>query len=398
MNKIVRPLLSTAIAALSSATVLMPFQASQAATFGQKEVDQSKFVAVASPIGSGDSHQLLIIEQQSDKRPCWAESGSNPVTINPLLSTFNFAGICGRSVDANGYSIRVGGEDLGLRYRLRVRKRDGNMILVGVPDNSRDNEIEVGSVGGVTNGFAKIALNSGWRFAKRTYGERTLGHVYLTADSFASIGATPAVPEGTASGDLPFPDVAGDLYLDEIKEAVALQFIKGFNDNTFRPRTALTREQIVSMILEALKTLPESSISIPTSTSGNPYPDVASSRWSAAKIAYAKEKNIVSGYKDGTFRPTQSVTRAELMALLKRASEYARSIKGDNTAVAVESTGVTFSDTEGHWANALIAEMSGYCGVASPINETGTRFAPNEPGLRNYAAAATLRMLNCVKK
>ena len=399
MNKIVRPLVSTAIAALSSATVLMPFQASQAATFGQKEVEQSKFVAVASPIGSGDSHQLLIIEQQSDKRPCWAESGSNPTTIDPLLSTFNFAGICGRSVDGNGYSLRVGGEDLGLRYRLRVRKRDGNMILVGVPDNSKDSEIEVGSVGGVTNGFAKISLNSGWRFAKRTYEDRTLGHVYLVADSFASIGATPAAPEVTgSSGDLPFPDVAGDLYLDEIKEAVSLQFIKGFNDNTFRPRTALTREQIVSMILEALKTLPDSSISIPTSTSGNPYPDVASSRWSAAKIAYAKEKNIVSGYKDGTFRPAQSVTRAELMALLRRAAEYARSLEGGDSTLAVESTGVSFSDTEGHWANDLIAEMSGYCGVASPLNETGTSFAPDQPGLRNYAAAATLRMLNCVKK
>ena len=42
MKTIVRPLLSIAIAALSSATVVVPFQASQAATFGRKEVDQSK--------------------------------------------------------------------------------------------------------------------------------------------------------------------------------------------------------------------------------------------------------------------------------------------------------------------------------------------------------------------
>ena len=396
MKTIVQPLLSTAIAALSSVTVLMPFQASQAATFGQQEVDQSKFIAVASPIGSGETHQLLIIEQQSDQRPCWAESGSAPVTVDPLLSTFNFAGICGRSVDANGYSIRVGGEDLGLRYRLRVRKRDGNMILVGVPDRSGEQEIEVGSAGGVTSGFAKLTLNSGWRFAKRTFGDKTLGHVYLVADSFDVIGATP--PPGTSTGALPFPDVAGDLYLDEIKEAVALQFIKGFKDNTFRPQTALTREQIVSMILEALKTLPDSSISLPTETSDNPYPDVDQSRWSAAKIAYAKEKNIVSGYKDGTFRPTQSVTRAELMALLRRASEYALSLQGRDTTLIANQEVVNFSDTSTHWANDLIAQMSGYCGVASPLNEAGTAFAPEQSGLRNYAAAATLRMLNCVKE
>lgn len=397
MKTIVRPLLSTAIAALSSVTVLMPFQASQAATFGQKDVDQSKFVAVASPIGSGDTHQLLIIEQQSDERPCWAESGSNPTTIDPLLSSFNFAGICGRSVDGNGYSLRVGGEDLGLRYRLRIRKRDGNMILVGAPDRSTDDEIEIGSAGGVTSGFAKISLNSGWSFAKRTFGERTLGHVYLSASSFDVVGATPPAGESTGSGDLPFPDVAGDLYLDEIKEAVSLQFIKGFKDNTFRPRTALTREQIVSMILEALKTLPDSSVSVPTTASSNPYPDVDLARWSAAKIAYAKEKNIVSGYKDGSFRPTQSVTRAELMALLRRASEYAQTIQGKDATLMANSEVVNFSDTSAHWANELIAQMSSYCGVASPINESGTAFGPDQPGLRNYAAAATLRMLNCAQ-
>ena len=401
MKRFVRPLLSTAIAALSSATVLMPVQVSEAATFGQKEVDQSKFIAVASPIGSGDTHQLLIIEQQSDKRPCWAESGTAPITVDPLLSTFNFAGICGRSVDANGYSIRVGGEDLGLRYRLRIRKRDNNMILVGVPDRSSDQEIEVGSVGGQTTGFAKINLNPGWSFAKRTFGEKTLGHVYIVASSFASIGATPAVQPGTSTppttGDLPFPDVAGDLYLDDIKEAVALQFIKGFKDNTFRPRTALTREQIVSMILESLKTLPNTSVSIPTSTSNNPYPDVKQSRWSAAKIAYAKDNNIVSGYKDGSFRPTQKVTRAELMALLRRASEYALTLQGQSKDLTPNAEVVNFSDTSSHWANNLIAQMSGYCGVASPLNESGSAFAPDQPGLRNYAASATLRMLNCVK-
>lgn len=396
MKIIVRPLLSTAIAALSSITVLIPFQASQAASFGQKEVDQSKFIAVASPIGSGDSHQLLIIEQQSDARPCWAESGSNPVTVDPLLSQFNFAGICGRSVDANGYSIRMGSEDLGLRYRLRIRKRADNMVLVAVPDNSSEKEVEVGSTGGVTTGFAKISLNSGWRFSKRTFEEKTLGHVYLAADSFESIGATP--PAGTSSGGaLPFPDVAGDIYLDEIKEAVALKFIKGFENNTFRPRTALTREQIVSMILEALKTLPDASVSVPTSTTGNPYPDVNANRWSAAKIAYAKEKNIVSGYKDGSFRPEQAVTRAELMALLRRASEYAQTLQGQSGQLTPNTATFSFSDTSSHWAKDLIAQMSGYCGVASPINESGTAFGPDQPGLRNYAAAATLRMLNCVK-
>jgi hypothetical protein len=41
--------------------------------------------------------------------------------------------------------------------------------------------------------------------------------------------------------------------------------------------------------------------------------------------------------------------------------------------------------------------MSAYCGVASPLNETGNAFNPNQAARRNYAAAATLRMLNCIR-
>ncbi len=393
-----RPL---ALATFSGLILFVPLKATLAQTFGETKVDESKFIAVASPIGTGESHQLLIIEQIKDERPCWGESGSNPTIVDPLLAKFNFAGICSRSLDANGYSIRVGGQDLGLKYLLRIRNREGSLFLVAVPDNPSEPEITIGSTGGTTNGFAKIFLNSGWSFAKRTFTdtktgkEKTLGHVYLSAPSLSAVGLTPNIPSGSS---LPFRDVAGDIYLEAIQEAVALQFIKGFEDNTFRPQTALTREQIVSMILEALKTLPNSPVTIPATTPTSPYPDVKADRWSAAKIAYARQNNIVSGYEDGSFRPTQAVTRAELMALLRRASEYALTLQGKESTLSPDSAPTEFSDIEGHWAQPLIKQMSAYCGVASPLNERGTLFAPNESGLRNYAAAATLRMLTCVKR
>ena len=73
-------------------------------------------------------------------------------------------------------------------------------------------------------------------------------------------------------------------------------------------------------------------------------------------------------------------------------------LQGKDTTLSASSEVITFSDTSTHWANDLIAQMSGFCGVASPLNESGSAFAPEQPGLRNYAAAATLRMLNCVKE
>ena len=135
---------------------------------------------------------------------------------------------------------------------------------------------------------------------------------------------------------------------------------------------------------------------IPTQTATNPYSDVSASRWSAAKIQFARANNIVSGYQDGTFRPTQPVTRAELMAVLRRASEYTKSLQGLDSTLWPKQDAFQFADTQTHWAASVIDQMSSYCGVASPLNETGRNFYPNNATQRNYAAAATLRMVNCV--
>ncbi|MGC9504728.1 DUF3747 domain-containing protein [Baaleninema sp.] len=153
----------------------------EAALFGQQEVTQRDFVAVAAPVGDTGRHQLLVIEQQSSSRPCWSESGANPTVVDPLLLDFDFTGICGRSTDSNGYSIRVGGQDLGIQYSLRVVRQGDDMVLMGIPFRPNQPTLELGRTA-YTRDFARIDLNPGWRFAKRTYQGRTLGHVYLTND------------------------------------------------------------------------------------------------------------------------------------------------------------------------------------------------------------------------
>jgi N-acetylmuramoyl-L-alanine amidase len=380
-------------AALSAGfvAVSLPFGSALAVSFGQKEVDQTKFIAIAKPVGQ-DSHQLIVLEQVTDKKQCWSESGAQPAIVDPLLLKFDFTGICGRSTDANGYSIRMDGQDLGGKYTLRIRYRNNDMVLVGSPDDPKDPEIVIGRANGMVKDFAKIQLDPGWYFSKRTFTtpktEKTpetvkvLGHVYLTRDG----------------GDtLPFGDVAGDVYLKEIKAAVGLKFIAGFQDNTFRPTTPLTREQLVSMVLEALKTLPGVKLTVPAAVTTSPYPDVDTKRWSATKIAFARDNKIVTGYQDGTFAPDKPVTRAELLAVLKRTAEYAKTLNKQPTTLAPTQAAFAFTDIQGHWAADLITQMSTYCGAASPFNEAGTAFSPNEPAFRNYSAAATLRTLNCLK-
>jgi N-acetylmuramoyl-L-alanine amidase len=152
----------------------------QAGIFSHAEIAPDRIVAVASPYGEG-MHQLLVIQQISDDRNCWREFGQGPIEVDPLLVNFDFTNICGRSLDSNGYSIRMNNQDLGWRYSLRITRRDGDLHLVGVPTgNNNAPELLIGRVGGTVEGFAKLQLMPGWRMTQRTYQGDRLGHIYFT--------------------------------------------------------------------------------------------------------------------------------------------------------------------------------------------------------------------------
>ena len=389
-----------------------------AQTFGKVEVDQSRYVLVSAPGGRLIPHSLMILQQVTDERACWSELGSNPVEITPLLLDFDFTGICSRATDSNGYSLRLADEDLGSQYRLQVTEQEGDLVLSAVPRAGRSGTFIIGRTGGISStGFAKINLNSGWRLTKRTFEGRSLGHTYLTNDltlaqvieaAGGSVVTAPTPPTQprpsiTPPPTLTFADTQGDVYAADIEKAVTIGFVSGFfEDNTFRPRNPVTREQVVSMVIEALSKGIDLSLTVPAATS-NPFPDVAASRWSADKILFAKNSNIVSGGDDGNFRPADPVTRAELMAILRRAIEYGRQqVQQAQPELNITSTDVkpsqdpfNFTDISGHWGEEVIKLMSSHCGIASPLNESGAAFAPNTPALRNYAASAIVRTIDC---
>ena len=149
--------------------------------FDQKEVDQSRYVAIAIPRDFGP--QLLILEQKTDARQCWSESGDRPTLVDPLLLNFNFTGICGRATDSNGYSIRMAGTDLALDYALSLQMSGGDIRLMGISRiDSNAPRLLIGKTYGLANGMTKIILEPGWRFAKRSYQGKELGHIYVTTD------------------------------------------------------------------------------------------------------------------------------------------------------------------------------------------------------------------------
>ena len=91
----------------------------------------------------------------------------------------------------------------------------------------------------------------------------------------------------------------------------------------------------------------------------------------------------------------QPVTGVELIGVLPIAAEFRLSAGMQPNLVAKEPS-KTFSDIQDYWAASIITQMSSYFSVAAAINEMGDQFAPNDSAQQNYAAA-TLRMLKCVK-
>ena len=172
----------TACGVMAAATSAL----AQGSLFTTVPVDESKFILVSAPIGSGERSQLNIYEQRSDKRTCFAVAGGSPAVVDPLLSTFDFTGICSRYIDGNGYSLRIGGDDLGTRYRLTVVNTGKDMELRAAPTRDRSQPVMlVAKTGGPGSGFLKFNLEPGWRLVRRAYGKKALGHIYVYRDAQA---------------------------------------------------------------------------------------------------------------------------------------------------------------------------------------------------------------------
>lgn len=175
-----------------------------ASLFQAVELNPANLVLVAAPIGDGTRAQLNIYEQLNDRRPCFAVAEGPPARVDPLLATFDFTGICGRFLDANGYSVRIGGTDLAPVYRLSVVRFNEDNLLLAVPTQpGLGPEMVVARTNGPGTDYLRLDLEPGWRLMRRAYNGRNLGHVYLFRDSWPGEMADTPQPETT--GDVAAP-------------------------------------------------------------------------------------------------------------------------------------------------------------------------------------------------
>lgn len=173
---------------------------------------------------------------------------------------------------------------------------------------------------------------------------------------------------------LVFTDTAGHWASSAIKQAVELGIVDGYPDQSFKPDRKVTRAEFVVMMAKALNGEGNSG-----KLSFKDRSLIGS--WALEAIQWAVSEGLVKGYQDGSFRPNQSVNRAEMAALISRF-----------LGLAPEGTKTGFRDQQDipNWAEKEIAAAA----EAGIVNgRSANRFAPLDSATRAEAVVMILRML-----
>lgn len=110
----------------------------------------------------------------------------------------------------------------------------------------------------------------------------------------------------------PYRDVIPrNSFYNEIAGAKDMGFVTGFEDGLFHHSERVTRAQAIVMIMRALD--------LPIKDLPSTFKDLPNNNWATDYIMTAKELGYITGYEDNTFRSNNPISRAELVVIIERA-------------------------------------------------------------------------------
>lgn len=176
------------------------------------------------------------------------------------------------------------------------------------------------------------------------------------------------------------------------------RFMTGFEDGTFRPEEALTREQKASILNDLIYWVRHTLAPNDPQPGVNPaaFPDVPSDRWSAKCIGVVAsvQYGFMKGFEDGTFRPEEPLTREQLASVLNDVVYWVlHSIDGGLPAPTIEVTSFTDVAKDRWSANVIYLAVS--YGFLDGF-EDGT-FRPEESVTREQEAAVLNRFISWIE-
>jgi hypothetical protein len=191
-------------------------------------------------------------------------------------------------------------------------------VLKYEPINVAQRAPQVTRSGYKSDGWSTAQNNAGTRVTTLAPDRDTMLYALWTQDSDTSTGGggsgvpnpgpssiVSSKPYDIKDPEVPFsPNIPDEFINDHIK------YINGYPDGTMRPDSAITRAETAAIIFRLLKSESKNR------ALDNPFTDVPDYEWHAQSIKYLADTNIVCGYPNGSFMPDEKITRAEFAKMV----------------------------------------------------------------------------------
>lgn len=223
--------------------------------------------------------------------------------------------------DLFGYELRVQYDTTRLRFKSAAAHWTG----LTVPASTKNGLItfahtKLGKSSGV-NGAASLATLS---FETIAAGPAIikLERIKLVDSKVEALTVTPNVTAKInvtlSNPNLSFHDITGHWAEANVKRSVALGFINGYSDGSFRPNQAVSRAEFTAMLTRA--------IPLPLAVDGKIVLDFSDinliPEWAKPFVAEAAASGVITGYEDHNFRSNQLINRAEMAIIIARAARF----------------------------------------------------------------------------
>ncbi|MBU7008209.1 S8 family serine peptidase [Phosphitispora fastidiosa] len=178
-----------------------------------------------------------------------------------------------------------------------------------------------------------------------------------------------------------FSDISGYWARDSVLRLAALDIVNGY-EGRFNPQAGVTRAEFAAMIVRALGLAGEAGTARGMSSG---YTDVGTGYWASGSILVAREKGLIQGYSDGTFKPEAKIRRVEITAILVRALDLA-------AGNGLKEPGEVFTDSDQipQWAYDAVKIAYGY-GLINGYPDGS--FGPDRNATRGETAALIEKVL-----
>lgn len=192
-----------------------------------------------------------------------------------------------------------------------------------------------------------------------------------------ALALTILMPLQTFAATFTDVETSNNNYL-AIEYLVSTGTLQGYSDNTFKPDQTINRAELMKVLVAGQGIDPDSN------TYQNCFPDVTTD-WYAKYVCYAHAQGWVDGYPDDTFKPEQTVNKAEATKMIVNAYSFTPATEESQATSSFMFTDVNGTD----WFYGYVMVLADV-GV---VDKVGYTYSPADGMTRGLTSEYIFRVL-----